>query len=423
MKKIISLTVVCVLIICAFSGCATKKNDTANVYYLNFKPEQDAAWQSLAQKYKSETGVDVKVVTASQGTYEQTLTAEIDKSEAPTLFQVSGETALDSWANYCEDLTDSKLVKQLKNDDFALKKNGKVYGIAYVYEGYGIIVNKKLLSKAGYSMDDLKNFDGLKKVAEDVTKRKNELGFSAFTSSGLDSSSSWRFAGHLANMPLFYEFRDDKITSQPSEIKGKYIEQFKNIWDLYTKNSTVEPGTLTAVTGDRAVAEFKDGKAVFYQNGTWAYTDIKSIGDDNIGFIPIYTGIDDENEGFACGTENYWAINKRASDADKKATEDFLNWVITSDVGSTALAKDMGFVTPFKTAKSVDNKLANIMNDYVNAGKYTVSWAFNYTPNVDVWRADLVSALAAYSAGKGDWDAVKKAFVDNWKTQYSASKK
>ena len=82
----------------------------------------------------------------------------------------------------------------------------------------------------------------------------------------------------------------------------------------------------------------------------------------------------------------------------------------------------MGFVSPFKSAKPVNNVLAKIMTDYVDKGKYSVTWAFSATPNVDTWRAGLVDALAAYSAGKGKWSAVEKAFVDGWKEQYIASK-
>ena len=59
---------------------------TGSVYYLNFKPEADAAWQALAQEYTEATGVEVKVVTAASGTYSETLTAEMDKSSMPTLF-------------------------------------------------------------------------------------------------------------------------------------------------------------------------------------------------------------------------------------------------------------------------------------------------------------------------------------------------
>ncbi len=420
MKKILSLLISLVLLTTLFAACG--KTKAGRVYYLNFKPEQDAAWQALAKKYTADTGVEVKVVTAAQGTYEQTLTAEIDKKDAPTLFQISGEIALESWGDYCSDLTGTEVYKQLSSDDFALKKGSKVYGVGYVYEGYGIIVNKKLLKKAGYTMDDLKNYEGLKRVAEDITKRKAELGFSAFTSPGLDASSSWRFSGHLAGIPLHYEFKEGNILSQPEKITGKHLERYKNIWDLYINNSTAAPSKLTAVTMDQATAEFTGEKAVFHQNGTWAYADVKSIGDENIGFIPIYSGVDDENQGFSCGTENYWAVNSKISEADRMATLDFLEWVVTSDIGTTALAESMGFVSPFKSAKPVNNVLSNTMDEYVKQGKYNVSWAFNYTPNVDTWRSDLVSALAAYSAGTADWESVKEAFVNGWEKHYKLSK-
>ncbi len=422
MKKILSLMLCTVMIATLFAGCfgGKKNDDTGSVYYLNFKPEQDKAWQELAATYTDKTGIKVDVLTAAEGKYQETLTAEMDKNRMPTLFQVSGAVGLESWGDYCYDLSQSEVYKQLTSDDFALKKDGKVLGVAYVYEGYGIIVNKKLLGQAGYKVEDIKKFDDLKRIAEDITAKKDTLGFAAFTSSTLDSSSSWRFSGHLANMPLFYEFEEDKITKQPETIKGTYLDAFKQVWDLYVNNSTVEKGAIT--TAVNAADEFAKGKAVFYQNGTWAYNDIKAIGDENIGYIPIYTGIRDEKQGLSCGTENYWAVNKEASEADIKATLDFLKWIVTSEEGTTALAEDMGFVSPFKNAKAVDNVLANIMNEYVANGAYNVSWAFNYTPNVDSWRSELTSALAAYTAGTGDWAAVKTAFVDGWKKHYSLSK-
>ena len=419
MKKLFSVLLACLLVATLFAGCFGKK-DKGTVYYLNFKPEQDKAWQELARKYTEETGVEVSVLTAAEGKYQETLTAEMDKNKMPTLFQVSGAVGLESWGDYCLDLRDTAIYKELTSDDFALFDGDEVKGIAYVYEGFGLIVNKKLLDEAGYSLDDIKGFEDLKEVAEDITARKADLRFAAFTSSTLDGSSSWRFTGHLANLPLFYEFEADKIEGQPATIKGTYLENYKKVWDLYINNSTIDKSAIT--TAVNAADEFTKEKAVFYQNGTWAYNDIKSIGDDNIGFIPIYSGVRDEKQGICCGTENYWAVNKEASEADIEATLDFLAWVVTSEAGTTALADDMGFVSPFKKAKSVDNVLCNIMNRYVSEGAYNVSWAFNYTPNVDSWRSDLVSALAAYSAGTGDWDAVKAAFVDGWKKHYDLSK-
>ncbi len=419
MKKVlcILMSVLCVAIM--FAGCGEKSTENARVYYLNFKPEQDAAWQSLAKVYEEKTGQKVDVVTAAQGKYEETLTASIDKSDAPTIFQVSGATALDAWRDYCVDLKDSDVYKELTSDEFALKEDGKVYGVAYVYEGFGLIVNKALLKKAGYELSDIKDFPSLKNIAEDIHKRKSDLGFDAFTSSTLDSSSSWRFSGHLANMPLFYEFRDDNITTQPAKITGKYLDNYKAVWDLYVKCGTIPASKITTATS--AAEEFSTGKAVFYQNGTWAYDDVKAVGDENLGFVPIYFGVDDEKQGLCCGTENYWAVNSVVSEADKKASLEFLRWVVTSEEGTAALADNMGFVAPFKSAKDTKNVLATQMNDYVKAGKYNVSWEFNLTPNPENWRNALVSALSAYTTGKGDWNAVKSAFVDGWAKEYTAA--
>ncbi len=421
MRKFLAILFSLSLIASLLGGCKAKEtSENGRVYYLNFKPEQDEAWQNVAKKYTEETGIPVEVVTASQGSYEETLTAEIDKEKAPTLFQLSGQTALDAWQNYCLDLSDTEVYRQLSDDDFALKRDGKVYGIGYVYEGYGLIVNQKLLGQAGYEMADITSFDTLKSVAEDIHSRAKELGFDAFTSSTLDSASSWRFSGHLANIPLFYEFDEGEITSQPASIQGKYLDSFKKLWDLYTQNATIEPAKIT--TSMDAAKEFASGKAVFYQNGTWAYEDVKSVGDENLGLLPIYAGIDDQSQGVSCGTENYWAVNAKASEIDRKATLDFLAWMVTSEIGTTALAEQMGFVAPFKKAKEVDNVLANQMNAYIEKGDYTnIAWSFQMTPNVSAWRDELVSALAAYTTGKGSWDAVKTAFVDGWARQYQAA--
>ena len=157
-----------------------------SVYYLNFKPEQDGDWKALAEAYTNLTGVPVTVLTAASGTYEETLMAEMGKSKAPTLFQVNGPVGLANWKDYCYDLSGSQVYGELTSQDFALTEDGAVYGIAYVIETYGIIYNKQLLEQAGYTQDDITNFETLKAVAEDITARKDELGFSAFTSAGMD---------------------------------------------------------------------------------------------------------------------------------------------------------------------------------------------------------------------------------------------
>ena len=229
-----------------------------SVYWLNFKPESDEVLQKVAAMYTEKTGVPVTVVTAASGTYNETLTAEMDKSKMPTLFVVGNQAAVSTWGDYCYDLTGTPIANELTTDAYNLyDENGKLCSIGYTYECFGIIVNKALLAKAGYSIDDIKDFASLKAIAEDIHARAKELGFDAFTSAGMDGSSSWRFSGHLANVALFYEARDNGWTAgpQPATITGKYLPNFKNLWDLYINNSAYAPNTL-ATGGYDAEAEF-----------------------------------------------------------------------------------------------------------------------------------------------------------------------
>ena len=395
---------------------------SGSVYYLNFKPEADAAWQELAKKYTELTGVPVKVVTAASGDYQTTLTSEMDKSEAPTLFQCGNQGALNTWGEYCLDLKDTDFYKEMTTDDFNLfGENGEVLAAGYCYEAFGIIVNKALLEKAGHSIDEITNFETLKAVADDIHARAAELGFDAFSSSGLDGSSSWRFSGHLANMPLFYEFRDDNVTAQPATITGKYLDNYKAIWDLYTTDTATTGADLITATGDMSSGEFKEGKAAFYQNGTWEYAGLVEAGlkPEDLAMIPIYCGVEgEEKAGLCCGTENCWSVNKEASEENIQATLDFMKWVVTSEEGTTMLAEQFG-PCPFKSAKTPENVFFAQANDYITNGNYVVTWAFNYTPAVEDWRAGVVDALSKYVTG-GSWDDVKTAFVDGWAAQYAA---
>ena len=416
MKKIIAMLLVLCMVACLFAGCS-KEEDKGSVYFLNFKPEADEAWQELATLYTEKTGVEVKVVTAASGTYSDTLTAEMTKEDMPTLFQCGNLAGLETWKDYCLALDGTDFLNEMTTEDFNLKgEDGKTYAAGYCYEAFGIIVNNDLLAKAGYSVADIKYFASLKTIVEDITARKDELGFSAFTSAGLDSSSSWRFSGHLANMPLFYE----GVNADSATITGEALGYYKNIWDLYINNATVAPTELAAATGDQSKAEFVNGEAVFHQQGTWEYAGLTEAGVTNMTMIPIYCGAEGEADaGLCCGTENCWAVNAKASEADQKATLEFLKWVVTSDEGTKMMAEQFGPI-PFKAAKESENVFFNDANAYMADGNYTVTWAFNHTPNVDSWRATLVSALAAYSADQTDANWEETAFVDGWATQWAA---
>ena len=423
-KKLLSLLLVAAMAVTALVGCgggsdegnAGADAEVGKVYYLNFKPEQGDAWVALAEAYTAETGVEVQVVTAASGEYETTLMSEMGKSEAPTLFQVNGPVGLANWKDYCYDLSGSDIYGQLTSDAFALKEGNTVHGIAYVIESYGIITNKTLLEKAGYTVDDIKSFADLKKVAEDITARQAELGFAAFSSAGMDGSSDWRFKTHLANLPIYFEYQADGIGTTDA-IKGTYLDNYRAIWDLYINNSTCAPAELSAKTGDDSRNDFLEGKAVFFQNGSWEYGSLaEKYSDDELTMIPIYIGVGDEaTQGLCTGTENYWCVNGQASEADIQATLDFMNWCVTSEKGTAAMANEMGFVIPFKAAVESPNHFVKVDNELTAAGKTPVAWNFPTMPSEE-WKNGVGSALTAYAADQTDanWANVVAAFVDGW---------
>lgn len=404
------------------SSSSNSDDRSGNVYWLNFKPELDTAAQKLASDYMEKyPNVKVKVQTAASGNYEPTLTSEMDKSEAPTLFIIGNQAAVKEWADYAMDLSDTPIANELTTNDYNLyDESGKLVAIGYCYECYGIVVNKDLVEKAGHSVDDIKDFDSLKTVVEDIHKNASTLGFDAFVATDLDSSASWRVVGHLANLEYFYEEKDSgsKWTEAPATISGKYLPNYKKLFDLAINNSLVEPNTL-ATGGHDPSTEFAEGKAAFIFTGSFGYKDFEGKV-ANSCCIPYYCGVDgEENAGLNCGTENCWAINDNASDEDKKATMDFMVWLVSDPDASKTMVENLG-ILPYKNAPEGDNPYLNNAKEYTDKGCYTMDWATNFQPNVNDYRAALVSALNSYTADPSDstWADVKTAFVDGWASNY-----
>ena len=147
-KKLLSVLLSATMLTAFAAGCKKSdsgKKDGKKIYFLNFKPEIEDKYKEIAEAYKKETGVEVKVVTAAGGTYETTLKSEISKSEAPTIFQINGPVGYQSWKDYTLDLKDTELYKTLLDKSMAVTDGDGVFGIPYVVEGYGIIYNDAIM--------------------------------------------------------------------------------------------------------------------------------------------------------------------------------------------------------------------------------------------------------------------------------------
>ena len=431
MKKTLALVLAACLCLALLAGCgsnnapagSTSGTEAAGrVFWLNFKPESDEVLQTVAQMYTEKTGVPVTVQTAASGTYNETLTAAMDKTDVPTLFVVGNQAAVGTWGDYCYDLTGTAIANELNTDAYNLyTEDGKLASIGYCYECYGIIVNPDLLAQAGHSVDEITNFETLKTVVEDIHARADELGFDAFTSCDMDSSSSWRFTGHMANLEYYYEQEGNVWTECPETITGAYMENFKNLYTLCINNSLTDPADLAA-GGHDASEEFRSGKAAFQVQGSWEWDGMKDQV-PNAVMIPYYCGVaGEEKAGLNCGTENCWAVNAKASEEDIQATLDFMYWMVTDAEVSRMLVDSFG-VMPYKQAAESTNPFLADANEYSNNGCYVMNWATNFQPNVDAYRAALVSALNKFNADQSDanWAEVETAFVQGWATQYQAA--
>ena len=421
------------------SDTAEAGAEGGQVYYMNFKPEVADVWEKLAKLYTDETGTPVKVVTAASGDYEQTLKSEIVKSDAPTLFQINGPVGYSNWKDYCLDLSDTQLASWLLSDDLAVKgDDGKIYGIPYVEEGYGIIYNDAIMQKyfamdgaVAKSMDEVNNFDKLKAVVEDMQAKAADLGIEGvFASTSLTPGEDWRWQTHLANLPIYYEFKDKGI-SDADAIDLTYVDNYKNIFDLYINNSCTAPTMLGSMSVEDSMAEFALGQCAMVQNGNWAWGQISGIDGNTVAaedvkFLPIYTGVSgEEGQGLCIGTENFFCINSQASEADQKASIAFVEWVFSSDTGKDYVTNKLGFIAPFNTftddEKPSDPLAQEVIRYMGDTSKTSVSWNFTAFPS-QTFKDNLGAALLEYAQGTGEWDSVVTAFKDGWASEKAAAK-
>ncbi|MEG0325841.1 MAG: ABC transporter substrate-binding protein [Cellulosilyticaceae bacterium] len=435
------------LMIFSMVGCGTKE-EAKEIYFLNFKPEIAEVYEKIADDYFKETGVKVKVVTAASGSYETTLKSEMSKSEAPTIFQINGPVGYSAWADYCLDLKDTKLYSYLSDQSLAVTNGDGVYGIPYVVEGYGIIYNNAIMEKYFAlpnklvdinSAEEITNFEMLSSVAEDMTKHKDELGIKGvFSSTSLGSGEQWRWQTHLANVPFYYEFLENKeydntilASIGTTAIDFTYEENYKNIFDLYIKNSASEPGLLGSKSVDDSMAEFALGQVAMVQNGNWAWGQINGVegnvvSEDDIKYLPIYTGMPgEETQGLCIGTENYFAINGKISKEKQDMSVAFLEWLFSSETGKSYVTNDLGFIAPFNTFEENEkpsDPLAKEVLRWMEKDVTSVPWTFAGFPS-EQFKDDFGNALLEYAQGQKNWDEVAKIVKESWAKESAAKAK
>lgn len=436
--KITAFALVFIILLPMLVSC-NRRGEENSVYFLNFKPEVAEVYEKIAKDYYNETGVTLNVVTAASNTYEQTLKSEIAKADAPAIFQINGPRGLASWRDYCADLKDTKVYSLLSDKNLALRSGDGVYGIPYVVEGYGIIYNDRIMreyfmhpdkSVDVESVDDINSFQILSEVVTDMTKLKDSLGIDGvFASTSLKPGEDWRWTTHLANIPIYYEFKNNEIDltgDKTREIEFMYADNFRNLFDLYINNSVTDAKLLGSKQVSDSMAEFALGRCAMVQNGNWAWGQISGINgntvdEKDIKFMPIYMGIEgEESQGLCIGTENYFAINSELSEEKRKLADDFLYWLFTSETGKNYVTNELNFITPFSsfgTDEVPDDPLAREVVDFMNRDdKNSIDWNFTLFPS-QIFKDNFGASLLSYAQGTKPWNEVRDSVIKDWKNE------
>jgi raffinose/stachyose/melibiose transport system substrate-binding protein len=277
------------------------------------------------------------------------------------------------------------------------------------------------------SMDEITTFAKLKEVVEDMTAKKDQLGIDGvFSSTSLKPGEDWRWQTHLANVPVFYEWRDNNVditTDATKDFKFQYSDNFKNIFDLYLNNSVTEPTLLGSKSVDDSMAEFALGRSAMVQNGNWAWGQISGVEGntvlpEDVKFLPIYTGMPgEENQGISVGTENFFSINSQASPEKQKLAADFIYWLYSSPTGKAFVTNELKFIAPFDTfaenEKPSDPLAKEVTRILGDPDLYNVAWNFVKFPN-QTFKDNFGAALLQYAQGQLPWEDVVSLVVEQW---------
>jgi raffinose/stachyose/melibiose transport system substrate-binding protein len=142
---------------------------------------------------------------------------------------------------------------------------------------------------------------------------------------------------------------------------------------------------------------------------------------EDVGFLPLYMGgPEEEKQGICIGTENYYAINAKASAEERKAAEDFLWWLYSSERGKQFVREDLGFIAPFDTfgeGNVPSDPLAKEVLRFMQSDALkNVPWRFSAIPSLR-WKEDFGASLLSYAQGKKSFAAVVSDLKVSWKNE------
>lgn len=354
-------------------------------------------------------------------------------------------------------------------------EDGTNYGVPYNIEGYGYMVDTQMLAdifgegNTEKILEDLRlcNYSDwencVKALGEFIDngtttnvsingnsyaiQSKNGLAKKLTGVFAVAGSESWTYGDHMLNVAVCAGLQNvsqaqNATKEQVQNLKPAFVAYAKAL-DLKTTYAAGENGHLTrsadmisASTNsyDMAISKFANSRAIFFKNGNWTASSIEAINSDvaaRLTFIPVKLPIEDSdikveeltaekmNQTIPVFASMYYAINNRNDEAHKKAAEDFLVWLNTSETGMKYQTEVFQFI-PYNAdpeTTTVSNALGNSIIQYVNWGG-TLANPYNGAPSN--WGGNTVGTyllknyLSKAPWGQADYETIADYAVDKW---------
>ncbi|MCL2494358.1 MAG: extracellular solute-binding protein [Oscillospiraceae bacterium] len=401
-------------------------------------PAQEGLWQALAADYKNLTGVNVNVITPKTGAPATEL-KEFLKGErdAPAIFLFTNPREYRAWQDHAMDITQNAAYDRLVDKRLALKAEGKAVGLPVGVEAFGVVYNKKILDgyfalenkKSGLkNINEVKSYKELEALAKDIHERKDDLGIEgAFAAPALKEGEGAAWTTRLLGIPLGYEYERaglDVTGDKVDEIALRHEAGYRGFYDLHLAHDTAAKENLETRAYADAVREFATGKAAFILGGTELLGHLnsavgKTVTADQCAFLPAFMNIEDvKAQGLAFEVTEYAAINGRASEEEKQAAGEFLNWLFTSERGTDFLANKLNVLAPYDSVTSSslpNNPLSAAAFEWL--GKEGVTGPVVYgalSPGEEFRDKVMHTGLLAYARGENDWAKFRTGLKEGW---------
>ncbi|WP_274361720.1 sugar ABC transporter substrate-binding protein [Paenibacillus thermotolerans] len=377
-KKLLCLLMVAALV-AAVAGCAGGKNNnqaapnnqagTAKLKKISiFQSKVEIAEQleALAGQYTQETGNPVEVWGSAGDAYMTQLQAKLAAGEGPSIFSVASGSEVEKFKSYYYDMSNEDYVKNIA-PNMAPTVDGKVVGIPYGVEGFGLVYNKSLVDPK--NVTDLASFT---KTLQDL-KAQGKNGLSL-------SQEAYFLIGHIINTP--FALQPDPVGFIGKLNKGevkmadtKEFQEFAKFMEAIKANTN----NPMEVKYDTQMGDFATGKTAMVHQGNWSWGMLADFGDlgFDVGMMALPLA---GNDKIAVGVASNWVINGKKDADEIKAANAFLNWLVTSDTGKNAIVNEFKFIPAMTNIEASGlDPLSQVVFEATRDGN-TIPWALNYFP-------------------------------------------